>query len=98
MWASSDKVWSVIPLPKKNGTEFLTNNPIALNEAEEDDLRQLPGIGPSKAKAILDYRDQNGPFESINDLAKVKGIGPKTVARLRPFLTLEKILETGDND
>ncbi len=98
MWENAEKTWTVIPLPKKNDTEYLMNNPIAINDAEEDDLRQLPGIGPSKAKAILEYRDQNGPFESLNDLTKVKGIGPKTLARLRPFLTLKKSGDSENHD
>ena len=49
---------------------------------------QLPGIGPSKAAAILQWREQNGHFERIEQLQEVKGIGPKTVEKLRPLIRI----------
>lgn len=51
--------------------------------------RHLKGIGPVKAKAIVDYRQKHGPFKSAEELADVKGIGQKTVIRLKPFIRLE---------
>lgn len=56
--------------------------PIPLNSASENDLLGLPGIGPAKAKAILAYRQTNGPFASVRDLEKVKGISPRLVRQL----------------
>lgn len=61
---------------------------INLNSATESELMSLNGIGPSKAKAIVQYRNQNGGFKSIEGLQAVRGIGAKTVQKLRPFLTL----------
>ncbi|MFN3595246.1 MAG: ComEA family DNA-binding protein [Thiobacillaceae bacterium] len=57
---------------------------VDINTATQSELESLPGIGPSKARAILDYRRQHGPFQSVDELAKVRGIGPATVERLRP--------------
>lgn len=57
---------------------------VDINTATQSELESLPGIGPSKARAILEYRQQHGPFQSVDELAKVKGIGPATVERLRP--------------
>jgi competence protein ComEA len=62
---------------------------INLNTADETTLTALKGIGEVKAKAIVDYRQSNGPFKSVEDLAKVKGIGDKTVADLHDQLAVE---------
>jgi competence protein ComEA len=60
-----------------------------LNTASAADLESLPGIGPSLASAIIQYRDQNGPFHSIEDLLDVPGIGPTRFAQLRDLLRVE---------
>jgi len=54
-----------------------------INRATEAEWDELPGIGPAKARAIVEDRERNGPFRSIDDLARVKGIGPKLLERLR---------------
>jgi len=54
-----------------------------INRATAEEWDELPGIGPAKARAIVDDRERNGPFRSIDDLARVKGIGPKLLDRLR---------------
>lgn len=54
---------------------------VDLNTADEDTLCLLPGIGPAKAKAIVEYRQQHGLFESLEQVALVKGISPKMVER-----------------
>lgn len=61
---------------------------INVNTANQKELESIKGIGPVKAKAILDYRSKNGPFKSVDDLDKVKGIGKKTLAEIRPQVTL----------
>lgn len=59
-----------------------------LNSATVAQLQALPTIGPKRAEAIIADREANGPFRSIEDLDRVRGIGPKTVERIRRYLTL----------
>jgi competence protein ComEA len=61
---------------------------ISINTADGLALEQIPGIGPVKAAAIVDYRTQIGSFESIDQLLDVTGIGPATLENLRPYVTL----------
>lgn len=61
---------------------------VDLNKATRSELESLKGIGPTKAQAIIDYRQKNGPFKRLEDLEKVKGIGKSTVDKLRGELTV----------
>ena len=63
-------------------------NPININSASVGELDSLPGIGPSKAQAIVTYRTENGPFASVDDLDNVPGIGAATLDGLRDSVTL----------
>ena len=65
-----------------------SNGKVNINLASPIELDQLPGIGPTKAAAIVAYREKNGPFKALEDLANVTGIGPNTVETLREYLTL----------
>ncbi|WMC09415.1 helix-hairpin-helix domain-containing protein [Oceanimonas pelagia] len=60
---------------------------VNINTATPDQLAQLSGVGPAKAQAIVEYRDANGPFASVDDLARVKGIGEATVEKNRHLLS-----------
>ena len=57
-----------------------------LNRATWVEWMQLPGIGETLARRIVAHREQHGPFQSVDDLQNVKGIGPKTTAKLRVWL------------
>ncbi|KZZ85998.1 MULTISPECIES: helix-hairpin-helix domain-containing protein [Bacillaceae] len=59
---------------------------VNLNTAALEDLQTLPGIGPSKAEAILAYRDENGKFKSEDELKEVSGIGDKTYEKLKDLI------------
>lgn len=61
--------------------------PINVNSADTELLDELPGIGPSRAEAIIEERDANGEFENADDLTRVSGIGPATVDRMRDQIT-----------
>ena len=61
---------------------------ININTASETELEELPGVGPVTAAAIIDYRTQNGPFATVDDLIDVSGIGPSTLEQIRPFATV----------
>ena len=59
-----------------------------LNTATKDELVALPGIGPAKAQAIVDYRNQHGPFKSVDEIRKVKGIGEKLFLQIKPEIAI----------
>jgi competence protein ComEA len=65
-----------------------TTELVNINTASADQLYTLPGIGPTTAQKIIDYREANGPFISIDDLDKVPGIGSGIIERLRDFVTV----------
>ncbi|MFQ5787099.1 MAG: ComEA family DNA-binding protein [Thermodesulfobacteriota bacterium] len=63
--------------------------PIGINSANTKDLTVLPGIGNQLAQRIIDYRETNGNFNSINELNLVKGIGKKKIKAIKPFVNLD---------
>ncbi len=71
--------------PLKSGQESKVN----INTASAEELDALPGVGPAIAQRIVDYRTENGPFATIEDIMNVKGIGPATFARLKDHITTE---------
>ena len=66
---------------------LLEGEVIDLNTAAPEDLERLPGIGPAKAEAIAAYRAEHGPFQSVDQLTEVSGIGEATLETLRPYIT-----------
>ena len=62
---------------------------IDINKASQEELETLYGIGPAKAKAIIDYREENGPFKQIEDLKNVSGIGAKTFEKLKDSIIVK---------
>ena len=66
------------------------SSPVNINQADAQGISSaLKGIGLKKAEAIILYREQNGPFKTVDDLAKVKGIGSKTVEKNRSDILLK---------
>lgn len=62
--------------------------PIDINKAPVSELVKINGIGNAKAQAIVDYREKNGSFKSVDELTLVRGIGDKTLEHLRPQVTV----------
>lgn len=62
---------------------------LSLNTATAEQLQSLPGIGPAKAKAIMEYREKEGKFTSVEQIMEVKGIGEKTFERLKPLISVD---------
>lgn len=77
----------VTPSPSPTGA-FLPEERVDLNTAALDDLTGLPGLGPVRAQAILDYRAAHGNFVRIEDVMRVKGIGESIFQQLEPYLTV----------
>ena len=61
---------------------------VSLNNASIAELETLSGIGTAYAERIIEYRETNGGFASVEDLVNVKGIGTKTLEKLKPFIKL----------
>jgi len=61
---------------------------ININTATLEELDKLPGIGPVKAKSIIDYREKYGKFDSIEEITNIKGIGDKTFENLKDSITV----------
>jgi len=75
-----------IYIPQKGEKQFPQK--IDLNRAEAWLLEALPGIGKTRAQAIVDYRNENGPFKRIEDLLQVKGIGQGTFEKIKDYITV----------
>lgn len=76
---------SIVTSPETNPSSNLVN----INMANESELSTLPGIGPSKAQAIIAYRQEQGKFQTVDDLKNVTGIGDKTFEKLKEFITVK---------
>ena len=88
------EVWkAVVPIPpflSHHAGEDSTRVPtlLNLNQATEKQLQRLPQIGPKTAALIVSHRETNGPFESVDQQAEVKGIGPRTLEKLWHRVTI----------
>ena len=77
-----------VNVPGVVGTSHVNVGRININTATVADLDGLPGIGPTTAQAIVDYRLQNGPFQVIQDIEKVQGVGPATFENIKNFINV----------
>lgn len=88
-WSQTAPTPPTTPTAPKPAPAAKPTGKININTADEATLTLLNGIGPAKAKEIVDYRQKNGPFKTVDDLVKVKGIGDKIVSQLRDQLSVE---------
>jgi competence ComEA-like helix-hairpin-helix protein len=66
---------------------LLAPNSININTASKEELTLLPGIGDAYAERIILYREDHGPFTSVEDLVNVRGIGPRRLEQIKPYIT-----------
>ena len=62
---------------------------VNINTADSEELSLLPRVGPTVAQRILDFRQENGRFQTLEDLMLVRGIGEKTFELIKPYITLD---------
>ncbi|RMG02808.1 MAG: helix-hairpin-helix domain-containing protein [Planctomycetota bacterium] len=93
MWLVAGVLWFAwANLGDRKTIEFETAPPLSyefqvdVNEADWPELAQLPGVGETLAKRIVESRDREGRYQHLEDLTRVKGIGPRTLERIRPYL------------
>ncbi len=83
-------VWCVLILACSLSLSlYAAQGVINVNTATVEQLMMLPGIGEKTAKAVVSYRQANGQYKSIDDVAKVKGIGKKKLDKIRQHLALQ---------
>ncbi len=90
----ADEMVIYVPVIGENKTEPLgsqsaESDVVSINRADITELQELPGIGPSKAEAIIQYREENGRFTTIEDLQNISGIGEKTFDKLKDLITVD---------
>ena len=73
----------------ENPAAKVTIETINLNQATAEQLQTLPGVGPALSERIIAYRDEHGPFTSVEQLAEVNGIGEAKLAKLKDQLTVD---------
>lgn len=71
-----------------NNTEKVSNDKVSINNASKEELTNLPGIGESKAEAIISYRNENGNFQNIEDIKNVTGIGDALFEKIKEKIIL----------
>jgi competence protein ComEA len=77
-----------INIPGIVDTSHVNAGRVNINTATADELDALPGIGPTTAQSIVDYRLQHGPFQVIQDIQNVPGIGPATYALIQDYINI----------
>ena len=82
--------WGAVPLEVDRHAARQYDFRIDINSASCIEWAQIEGIGETTARKIVADRDANGPFRSFSDIQRVKGIGPKTLERIRPYLRVTK--------
>ncbi|RJQ32595.1 MAG: hypothetical protein C4562_02965 [Actinobacteria bacterium] len=86
----SDGEKILVPKKGKTGNQSgqSANGKININTASEKELEELPGVGPTLAERIVDYRKQQGSIKSIDELSQIEGIGPKKFSKIKEEASL----------
>ncbi len=83
-----DSLGAVSVDAEKSGEEGSKNKLININTASQTQLEELPNVGPSTAKAIIEYREKNGDFKKITDIMKITGIKQKTFDKIKDLICI----------
>ena len=73
---------------KKEENKASKDNKVSINTGTLEELQTIPGIGESKAKAIIEYREQNGQFKTIEEIKNISGIGESTFDKFKEYITI----------
>jgi len=82
--------WILLPAHAAVAKKIPPGAPLDLNTATAAQLAQVPGIGASSAKAIVQFREKSGPFERMEDLLAIRGISPRKLEQIRPYVNISK--------
>jgi competence ComEA-like helix-hairpin-helix protein len=82
--------WILLAAHAAIGKKVPPSAPLDLNTATAAQLAQVPGIGASSAKAIVQFRQKSGPFERIEDLLAIRGISARRLQEIRPYVNVSK--------
>lgn len=79
---------SQVQTPQVTGTDTQRGLIVSINVGTSEELQLLPGIGETRAQAIIDYREENGPFKNLEDIKNISGIGDQIYENIKPFISL----------
>jgi competence ComEA-like helix-hairpin-helix protein len=82
--------WILLAAHAAIGKKIPPSAPLDLNAATAAQLAQVPGVGASSAKAIVQFRQKSGPFERVEDLLAIRGISPRKLEQIRPYVNISK--------
>jgi competence ComEA-like helix-hairpin-helix protein len=82
--------WILLAAHVAIGKKIPPTSPLDLNTATATQLAQVPGIGASSAKAIVQFRQKSGPFERVEDLLSIRGISARKLQQIRPYVNVSK--------
>jgi competence ComEA-like helix-hairpin-helix protein len=82
--------WTLLAVHAAIGKKIPPSAPLDLNTATAAQLAQVPGIGASSAKAIVQFRQKSGPFERVEDLLSIRGISARKLEQIRLYVTVSK--------
>lgn len=89
VYANIDVIKSSIDADAQQKVETELTSLKDINQADEKSLKKVGGIGKQKAQSIVEYRKKHGPFHSLSELKKVKGVSPKIIKRLEKYFKVE---------
>ncbi|MGR3218606.1 MAG: ComEA family DNA-binding protein [Candidatus Anammoxibacter sp.] len=88
---SKDNHWNLVPAEVVATIQAKSNYRIDINKADRHELMLLPGIGKTRAKAIIEYRSKYGFFHSVDELLNINGVGKSTLNSVRNIVVIKEL-------